>query len=83
MLIGLGTFWFFGFGILGLLIGAVWALGLVDVFRRTDLDRGSRAAWVLIIVLLPLIGTFVYFMRRPTTPEERDRAARATMRQHR
>jgi hypothetical protein len=82
MLVGLGTFWFFGFGILGLLIGVVWALGLVDVFRRADLDRGSRAAWVLIIVLLPLVGTAVYFMRRPTTPEERERAARETMRGH-
>jgi uncharacterized BrkB/YihY/UPF0761 family membrane protein len=82
MLVGLGTFWFFGFGILGLLIAAVWILGLVDVFRRTDLDRGSRSAWVLIIVLLPLIGTFVYYLRRPTTPEERDRAARETMRGH-
>jgi nitrate reductase gamma subunit len=83
MLVGLGTFFFFGFGILGLLILAVWILGLADVFRRQDLDRGARAAWVCIVVLLPLIGTFIYFWRRPTTPDERDRAARQTMRQHR
>jgi len=57
------------FIILPLLV--VWALGLVDIFRR-DMPGGTKAAWALIVVVLPLVGTLVYFlMRKPTEKEIR------------
>jgi Phospholipase_D-nuclease N-terminal len=47
----------------------VWAIGLIDIFRR-DLPKGTKAAWVLIVVLLPVVGTVTYFLlRRPTEKE--------------
>ena len=56
------------------LIAVAWILGLVDiVVKRSDLTRGQRAAWILFIVLLPLIGTFAYFIRRPTLEDEREK----------
>jgi hypothetical protein len=82
MVVALGGLWFLGFGILGLLILGLWIAGLVDLFGRTDIDRRTRSAWVLIIVLLPLVGTLIYLARRPTLPEERDKIAAAQMRRH-
>jgi len=54
-----------------LLIAIVWIAGLVDVIaKRPDLDRTKRLAWILLIVILPVIGTLLYFILRPTLPEE-------------
>ena len=54
----------------------IWAIGLVDIFKR-PLPRGTKAAWVIIVVLLPIIGTVTYFLLRKPTDEEirRTRAA--------
>jgi hypothetical protein len=48
--------------------------------QAPDLDRRSRWAWILLILLLPLVGTLVYLAMRPTLPEERDKIAAAQMR---
>jgi hypothetical protein len=49
----------------------VWVIGLVDIARR-DLPRGATAAWILIVMLLPVVGTVAYFlMRKPTEKEIR------------
>ena len=32
----------------------------------------SLPAWILIIVLFPILGTLGYFIARPTLPAERD-----------
>jgi hypothetical protein len=69
-----------GIGILGILILICWVLGVVDVLKRPDFDRGKRSAWILIAVLLPVIGTIAYFISRPTLPEEREQAVRAATR---
>ena len=69
----LATYWIFGFGILGLLALVLWVVGLVDAARRPDLDRGKRAAWILLIVIFPIVGTLVYLATRPTLPDERDK----------
>ena len=47
----------------------VWAIGIVDIVRR-DLPRGLKAAWIMIVLLLPFVGTLVYFIMRKPTPEE-------------
>jgi hypothetical protein len=49
----------------------VWALGVVDIVRR-DLSRWATVGWILIVVLLPLIGTLAYFLLcKPTEKEIR------------
>ena len=54
----------------------IWAVGLIDIFRR-DLPRGTKAAWVLIVVLLPIIGTITYFLLRKPTEKEIEQARQA------
>jgi Phospholipase_D-nuclease N-terminal len=47
----------------------IWLLGIVDIVRR-DLSRGTKAAWILIVVLLPVLGTILYYlMRKPSDKE--------------
>jgi hypothetical protein len=40
---------------------AAWIAGAIDIFRRRDLTMGSRAGWLIILLLLPLVGLFIYF----------------------
>jgi len=39
---------------------------LIDNFRRPDLSGGAKAAWTLLIILLPLVGAIAYQITRPT-----------------
>lgn len=60
----------------------IWTFSLLDIFRRDDLSGGWKALWVVVIILLPLIGTLIYLIVRPAgaTKEERvaiDEASRA------
>jgi hypothetical protein len=75
-------FWVFGLGLLGVFVLVLWIAALVDLFRRADLDRRQRWAWVLIVVLLPILGTLVYFVRRPVLDEEREQIIAAETRRH-
>lgn len=38
---------------------------LVDLTRRSDLTGLAKGLWAIAIVLLPLLGMFVYFITRP------------------
>lgn len=40
---------------------ALWIYGAVDVVRRHDLALGGKLLWLLVLLVLPLIGLFVYF----------------------
>ena len=75
------TFWetFFLF-LIFLPLLMIWAYALVDIFRRDDMGGFSKALWVLVVFLLPFLGTLIYLIVRPTgaTPEERNRQAIAT-----
>ena len=54
----------------------VWALGIVDILRR-PLSPTQTAGWILLVVLLPLVGTLLYFLLRKPTQEEILRAQQA------
>jgi len=51
---------------LALLFIWIWiAIGVVvDVFRSDDLSGWGKAAWLLLIVILPLIGVLIYLIAR-------------------
>ena len=36
-----------------------------DIFRRNDLSGGSKAIWILVIIILPLLGCLIYLIMRP------------------
>ena len=40
----------------------VWALVAVRVVRRHDIGVGGKILWLLVILLLPLLGLFIYFL---------------------
>ena len=44
----------------------IWiAIGVVvDIFRSRDLSGWAKAAWLLLIVILPLIGVLIYLIAR-------------------
>jgi hypothetical protein len=69
------TFWetfFLFFIFLPLLM--IWAYALVDIFRRDDIRGLMKALWILVVFLLPFLGTLVYLIVRPAvaTREERE-----------
>ncbi len=48
-------------------LGAVaiiaWLVAIVDMIRRRrELQRGQFVAWVLIVIILPVVGTILYFV---------------------
>jgi type VI protein secretion system component VasK len=47
----------------------VWVISIVDIVRR-HLGAKQTAAWILIVVILPVVGSVVYWaMRRPSAEE--------------
>jgi hypothetical protein len=79
MLLPLAFGWFltFGIGIVGVAIVICWVIGLVDLSKRTDLERADRMRWLLLIVLIPIIGTIVYWAKRPLQADEREQIIRS------
>jgi hypothetical protein len=47
----------------------VWAIGVFDIVRR-PLSRPATAAWIVTVLVLPFIGTLVYFLLRKPTQQE-------------
>lgn len=58
---------------IALLFMWIWvAIGIVfDVFRSHDLGGLAKAAWILLIVVFPLIGVLIYLLARGRGMHER------------
>jgi hypothetical protein len=75
---------------LALLFLWIWiAIGVIfDIFRSSDLSGWGKAAWILVIVILPLIGVLIYLIARGhkmqehavTQAQEQDAALRQYIR---
>jgi hypothetical protein len=44
----------------------LWVRAAIDVFRRPDLTTSAKAAWAIIMLVVPFIGLLVYTMLRPS-----------------
>jgi hypothetical protein len=44
----------------------LWIRAVIDVFRRTDLSGAAKAAWAIIMLIVPLIGLLMYYVLRPS-----------------
>ena len=65
---------------IGIPIAIAWIAGLVDIFRH-PMPTGHRVFWILIVLVLPIIGTLAYFtLRKPTEREVRAAQAAAAER---
>jgi hypothetical protein len=60
---------------------SMWGYAIINLFSRHDLDVGPRLLWLLVILVLPLLGSIIYFMLRPA-PQEQHRRAQARAKQH-
>ncbi len=62
--------------LLGFLIPVLilWGYAIASLIRRPDLEGGQKLLWLLGILLLPVIGSTLYFMLRPAPAEQQRRA---------
>ena len=44
----------------------LWIRAVIDVFRRGDLSGAAKAAWAIIMLIVPLIGLLMYYILRPS-----------------
>ena len=45
-----------------------------DIFRRHDIHGGAKAAWIVLIFFVPLLGALIYLIARPAVVDDRDGA---------
>ena len=44
----------------------MWVRAVIDVFRRGDLSVAAKAAWTILMLIIPFIGLLLYYMIRPS-----------------
>jgi hypothetical protein len=54
----------------------LWVRAVIDVVRRGDLTIGVKAAWAIVMLILPFIGLLVYTMLRPSDGQIAQRSRR-------
>jgi len=53
--------WFWWLIAIGIL--AIWVFSVVDIIRRRhSRSTGMTAAWILLVLIIPVIGSLVYFL---------------------
>ena len=73
------TFWeaigaMFAFMFMAMFV-VLFVFMFVDVFSRADLSGWAKAGWVLLLLVLPLLGSLIYIVTRSVA--DRHEAARA------
>ena len=54
-------------GIVVVFFLVLWVRAVIDVWsRRPDLSGSAKAAWTIIMLILPFIGLLLYTMLRPS-----------------
>jgi hypothetical protein len=48
----------------------LWGIALFDIFFRNPESGGKKAAWAVLVVLVPYVGAIIYLMKRPARDEE-------------
>ena len=49
-----------------------------DIFRRNDISGGTKAVWIIVLVILPFLGALIYMVMRPkATAQDVQMMARA------
>jgi hypothetical protein len=45
---------------------------LGDIFRRRDLGGGAKTLWIIVVLVLPFLGIFIYLISQGRDMAERD-----------
>jgi hypothetical protein len=48
-----------------------WVVGAIDIFRRRDLGAGSKVLWLLVLLFVPVVGLFVYYLASAASSSSR------------
>lgn len=56
-------------GIFAIALLVIWVITIMDVFHRR-LGAGKTAAWLLMVILLPFVGSVVYWVLRKPPADE-------------
>jgi hypothetical protein len=62
---GLSFLAFFFLLVLWIGLFLTWSISIWDIFRRHDLSGPAKAAWFLLVIFIPFIGTVIYLIFRP------------------
>ena len=54
----------------------LWIRAVVDVVRRRDLTKSAKAAWAIVMLILPFIGLLLYTLLRPSDGQIAQRSRR-------
>lgn len=53
------------FGFFAMIIGLgctlIWVLAIIEIVQSEFTDKNERLVWLLLVILLPLVGTILYF----------------------
>jgi Phospholipase_D-nuclease N-terminal len=63
-------------GVVVVLFLVLWVRSVVDVFRRGDLTGPQKAAWAIIMLIVPFVGLLVYTLIRPSDAQIAQRSRR-------
>ena len=58
----MGMLFAFFFGMIGLGLTVLWVLAIVEIIRSEFQDKTERIIWLLLVILLPFLGTILYLM---------------------
>ena len=47
---------------IGLGFTVIWVLAIVEIVKSEFQDKNERLIWLLLVILLPFIGTILYLM---------------------
>jgi Phospholipase_D-nuclease N-terminal len=54
----------------------LWVRAVLDVYRRGDLTTSAKAAWAIIMLIVPFVGLLLYVLVRPADAQIRQRSSR-------
>lgn len=58
-----------GFATLALVVWIlVWLYVAVSIVRRRDLGMGAKVLWIVFILVVPVVGLFIYFLWNAARP---------------
>ena len=55
--------------IVAITVVIIWVVSIVDILRR-PMDTAHTAGWILMVVLLPVVGSILYWILRKPSDEE-------------
>jgi hypothetical protein len=55
--------------VLAVVVAVVWVLTVSDIIKR-DLNGGQTATWLIIVLVVPLLGSLFYWAMHRSTPPD-------------